>query len=164
MNLDREPLTDKTLGKTASLVLKPLRTLAPPFLRGRRGRSGSLADRLDGSDVVLVTVSFSELISDDKIDQRSVETVKKILRRYANSGPETVLAVTEAEKALERYKEDRGEKPLLNDGKVEDYVQMEVLDGYFGAEIVSVSVEKNMELAGGDLSWRDMNILLDRMS
>lgn len=166
MDLSGEPKAQKSLPKKAvSVASKPLKTLIPPLFQGRGGRSGTLADRLDGSDVVLVTVSFSELVSDEETDRRSVETVNKILRRYSESSPETVLAVTEAEKAVERYKEERGEKPLLNDdGKVEDYIQMEVLDGYLGADIVSVSVEKNMNLAGGTLSWKDMSILLERMS
>ncbi|MCX2819415.1 hypothetical protein EGH25_08635 [Haladaptatus sp. F3-133] len=155
---------NRTVEGAVSVASKPLRSLVPPFVRGGSRRTGSLADRLDGSDLVLVTVSFPELVSDDEIDQRSVETVKDILRRYSESGPETVLAVTEAEKALERYENEMGGRPLLNDGKLEDYIRMEVLGGYLGADIVSVSVEKNTNLGDGSLSWEDMRILLGRMS
>lgn len=166
MELDGDPETQRTvLAKATSVASKPLRTLVPPILRGRGTRSGSLADRLDGSDVVLVSVSFSELVSEDDIDRRSVETVNKILHRYSGSGPQTVLAVTEAEKALERYKEQRGKRPLMNENEgLEDYIQTELLEGYPGTEVVSVSVEKNMDLAEGDLSWKDMMILLEKIS
>jgi len=81
MELSGEPrVNEGVLGRALAGASKPLRALAPPLLRGRRGRSGSLAERLDGSDFVLVTVSFSELVSDDDgwITETAIESLSTL--------------------------------------------------------------------------------------
>lgn len=168
MNLEGKPKTEKDniVSKALGLGIKPIRVLIPPRFRSyiTKGRSGDLASRLDTSDMIVVTVSFPELVSEEVDDRQSVEAIEKILERYSENGPEVLLTVTEAEIALEQYREKRGETPLLNEGKLEDYIRMEAFDDYYKTDIVSVSTEKNMELGDGTLSWQEMNILLDRMS
>jgi hypothetical protein len=166
MDMEKPTQSGSLVGQV-SLVKKPFVMLLPPMFQKvlRNGEEGSLAERMDRSDMVLVTVSFPELDSDDPEDLESVRTVEKILRRYHNADrPETVIVVTEAEKGLDKYEETEGTRPMLNEGMLEDYIQMEMLDDYHSTEIVTVSSEMNMNLAQGGLRWEEMSGLLDKMS
>ena len=169
MGLDRSARTGSPpeKGTTADFVKKPFLMFLPPIARKMLNghEPGSLAERMDGSDMVILTVSFPELDSDDPEDTESVETVERILRRYSSvNQPETTLVVTEAEKGLDRYEERDGKRPMLNEGVFEDFIRMEMLNEYHSTKIVSVSSDMNMNLAEGSLRWEEMSRLLDLMS
>jgi len=156
--MERYPGTD--------LIRRSFLMFFPPILQDvfKRSGQGSLAERMDNSDMVLLTVSFPELSSEDPDDAVSIETVEKILRRYSGTKkPETVLVVTEAGKGLDRYEETEGERPMLNEGLFEDYIRMEMLDEYHSTRIVTVSSDMNTNLAQGGLRWEEMSTLLDIM-
>ena len=168
MEVGKSTQTDSFIGQYSGvgLIKKPFSMFLPPILRDilDSDDQGPLAERMDSSDMVLVTVSFPELCSDDPEDTESVETVEKILRRYSGTDkPEAVLVVTEAEKGLDRYEETEGERPMLNEGLFEDYIRMEMFDEYHSVKIVTVSSDMNMNLAQGGLRWEEMSTLLDIM-